>query len=65
MVISAYAMKKVEAWTYIDENGNVGPILFKYCFKCGRRLKNFDAQIRGYGEVCWNKQHTDKQTTLF
>ena len=56
---------KVEAWTYVDKDGNFGPVLFKYCFRCGRRLKNIETQKRGYGEVCWKKQHQDKQNTLF
>lgn len=57
-------MKKVEAWCYIDKDGNMGPVLFKYCFRCGRRLKNPDAQKRGYGEVCWKKHLTDSQALL-
>lgn len=56
---------KVEAWTYVDNNGNTGPILFKYCFRCGRRLKNTETQKRGYGEICWKKHLANKQSTLF
>ena len=57
-------MKKVEAWIYVDEHGNRSPILFKYCVRCGRRLKNPDAQMRGYGEVCWKKQQSNHQITI-
>lgn len=35
------------------------------CLRCGKALKNPVAQERGYGEVCWKKHLTDKQTTLF
>ena len=58
-------MKKVEAWIYVDEHGNRSPVLFKYCVRCGRRLKNADAQMRGYGEICWKKIQNNRQTTLF
>ena len=58
-------LKRLEAWTYIDDMGNNGPVLFKYCIRCGRMLKNPDAQKRGYGEICWKKQQHDNQATLF
>lgn len=35
------------------------------CLRCGRRLKTEEAQMLGYGKVCWEKHLTDKQTTLF
>lgn len=35
------------------------------CIRCGRKLKDTIAQERGYGEVCWKKHISDKQTTLF
>lgn len=35
------------------------------CLRCGRRLKNAEAQERGYGDVCWEKHLTDTQATLF
>ena len=37
----------------------------KRCLRCGRILKNPDAQARGYGEVCWKKHLEDNQTMLF
>ena len=35
------------------------------CVRCGRKLRNPEAQQRGYGEVCWKKHLIDKQNTLF
>ena len=35
------------------------------CLRCGKVLKNPDAQERGYGEVCWKKHINDNQRTLF
>lgn len=35
------------------------------CIRCGRVLKQADAQERGYGKICWQKHLIDKQTTLF
>ena len=35
------------------------------CIRCGRKLKNPEAQQRGYGEICWNKHLSDKQISLF
>ncbi len=35
------------------------------CIRCGRTLKNPDAQKRGYGEVCWKKHLQDTQSRLF
>ena len=35
------------------------------CLRCGRTLKNPEAQERGYGEVCWKKHLKDTQTLLF
>ena len=38
---------------------------YSRCIRCGRTLKNPDAQERGYGEVCWKKHLTDVQSKLF
>ena len=35
------------------------------CVRCGRRLKNLEAQERGYGKICWKKHLADKQQELF
>ena len=35
------------------------------CLRCGRILKNPEAQERGYGEICWKKFKTDLQQSLF
>lgn len=39
--------------------------IFCNCLRCGRKLKTPDAQERGYGKVCWEKQQKDNQTKLF
>lgn len=38
---------------------------FSKCIRCNRVLKNPVAQERGYGEVCWQKHLSDRQTALF
>lgn len=35
--------------------------LHKYCLRCGRKLKNPEARIRGFGIVCYNKMKLEKQ----
>lgn len=32
----------------------------EYCLRCGRRLKNVDARISGYGPVCAQKMKTEE-----
>lgn len=27
----------------------------EFCLRCGRRLKNVQARVRGYGEICYKK----------
>lgn len=39
--------------------------LYSKCLRCGRALKNEQAQERGFGDVCWKKHLMDKQTTMF
>ena len=29
------------------------------CLRCGRKLKNPDARLLGYGTICYNKIRTD------
>ena len=29
----------------------------KYCLRCGRELKNPEAQAIGYGKICYKKVH--------
>lgn len=38
---------------------------YKYCLRCGRRLKNPIFQQRGYGEICWQKIKRRKVKPLF
>ncbi len=38
---------------------------YSRCFRCGKRLRSVDAQIRGYGKVCWKKHLLDSQQELF
>ena len=35
--------------------------IYKYCLRCGRKLKNPEARIRGFGMVCYNKMKQEKQ----
>ena len=35
------------------------------CIRCGRVLKNPEARERGYGDICWKKHLSDKQSRLF
>lgn len=34
--------------------------IHKYCLRCGRKLKNEEYRVRGYGEVCWKKMQSEK-----
>lgn len=39
---------------------------YTYCLRCGRRLKNIEARIIGYGAVCQKKVESDhKRKRLF
>ncbi len=33
---------------------------YKYCLRCGRRLKTDEARQRGFGKVCYEKAHSEK-----
>ena len=37
----------------------------EFCLRCGRKLKNPDARIRGYGAVCYRKMQSEKSRRLF
>lgn len=38
----------------------------EYCLRCGRRLKNLDARIKGYGPICYMKMRVEhSKRTLF
>ena len=28
---------------------------YEYCLRCGRKMKNEEARLRGFGLVCWKK----------
>ena len=32
----------------------------KYCLRCGRRLKNYDNRVLGYGPICYAKIQQEK-----
>ena len=36
--------------------------LYKYCLRCGRRLKTEEARITGYGKTC--KQKAEKKADI-
>ena len=40
--------------------GNTENTEYIYCLRCGKRLRNVDAKIRGMGKVCWEKSQTEK-----
>ena len=40
-------------------------VKYKYCLRCGRRLKKPENIVRGMGLVCWEKSKTDSQRRLF
>ena len=58
-------MKIVKTTTIgFDEQGNKYTI-HSHCLRCGRRLKTDEAKVRGFGKVCWQKQASNRQGTLF
>lgn len=39
---------------------------YEYCLRCGRKLKNDEARIRGMGVTCWRKHQVEhSQPRLF
>ena len=47
------------------KNGQKDVKEHEYCMRCGRRLKNIDARIKGYGIVCEKKIQNDNKRRLF
>ena len=39
--------------------------LYRYCLRCGKRLKSPEAQLLGYGPVCMEKMKITKNRRLF
>lgn len=37
----------------------------EYCIRCGRKLKNQNARLIGYGPVCEKKLKTEHKKRLF
>ncbi len=40
-------------------------VRYRYCLRCGRKLKKPENIARGMGLVCWEKSKTDNQRRLF
>lgn len=38
---------------------------YSHCLRCGRRLKNHDAMLLGYGPVCYLKIKNESGNRLF
>lgn len=38
---------------------------YDYCLRCGRKLKNPNARILGFGNVCYNKKQSNGKIRLF
>lgn len=38
---------------------------YEYCLRCGRKLKNPEARIRGFGIICEKKVHKKGSKPLF
>ena len=36
--------------------------LYEVCLRCGRKLKNEESKILGYGQVCFQKANAEKTT---
>lgn len=36
-------------------------MIYKYCRRCGKRLKSEENRIRGYGETCYEKARQEAQ----
>ena len=41
------------------------PEEYDYCLRCGRKLKNPEARIKGYGMVCEKKMMVKQKNRLF
>jgi len=38
---------------------------YQFCLRCGRRLKNPEARVKGYGVICEKKLKQGKKARLF
>lgn len=38
---------------------------YQYCLRCGRKLKNVEARIRGMGKICAEKSKQENRRRLF
>lgn len=38
---------------------------YKYCLRCGRKLKSPETRLRGYGKICEKKMKNPVNTRLF
>ena len=38
---------------------------YKYCLRCGRKLKTLDARMRGMGKICAEKSKHETRRRLF
>ena len=65
IAIEALKLSALAEKVCVDTEDFSVPEKHSHCIRCGRLLKNPDAQLRGYGEVCWKKTQLDKQTKLF
>lgn len=41
------------------------PKEYEFCLRCGRKLKNPDAKLKGFGVVCEKKAKKEKYKKLF
>ncbi len=39
--------------------------LYTHCLRCGKKLRNVNTRIRGYGNVCYKKMQLEKGKRLF
>lgn len=37
----------------------------EYCLRCGRKLKNPEARVLGYGKICYEKMQNNNLIRLF
>lgn len=38
---------------------------YQFCLRCGRKLKNPEARIKGYGTICEKKMRVNQNKKLF
>ena len=48
-----------------NETERNSEVQYKYCLRCGRKLKKPENVVRGMGKVCWEKSKTENQRRLF